>query len=87
MGTTMVPKNIRVDKYDVWAFQCRVGHLNSFPRSKLTELETFIILFNFMVQVSAVSNTHEKVPAPTPTVGVSSIDRSWVLEPIRQWVL
>ena len=27
MGNTMVPKNIRVERYDVWAFKCRVARM------------------------------------------------------------
>ena len=41
--------NLNNKKYRIRALQCRVDCLNSFPRSKLTKLETFIILFNFMV--------------------------------------
>ena len=27
VGTTMVPKNILVEKYDVWAFKCCVARV------------------------------------------------------------
>ena len=42
-------QNSKNKKYRIWAFQCRVDHLNNFPRSKLTKLGTFMILFNFKV--------------------------------------
>ena len=49
-GTLVVPKIKKKNKkYRIWAFQCRVDHLNNFPRSKLTKLGTFMILFNFKV--------------------------------------
>ena len=51
MGTTMAPKNIRVEKYDIWSFKCRVDHLNNIPRSELTKPEISMILSNFMIHI------------------------------------
>ena len=42
-------QNLNNRKYGIWAFQCRVNHLNIIPRSKLTKLETSMILFTFMI--------------------------------------
>ena len=42
-------QNLNNEKYRIWAFQSRVDHPDSFHRSKFTELETLMILFNFMV--------------------------------------
>ena len=42
-------QNSKNKKYRIWGFQRRVDHLNNIPRSKLTKLETFMILFNFMI--------------------------------------
>ena len=47
MGNIMVPKNNFAEKYDVYAFQRRVDHPHSFPGSKHTKFETFMVLLNF----------------------------------------
>ena len=42
-------QNVNNKNYGIWAFQSRVNHLNSISTSKLTKLETSMILFNFMI--------------------------------------
>ena len=64
LQTNVVPngtQKILVEKYKFWAFQRRVNHLYSHPRSKVTSHSMFMFFFSYSIEFVKISLFRSKL--------------------------